>query len=74
MVASKAVGGVTPAAVVVIAVFLSLTAITAAMVDERSWVGNGHFDLWRIVEDENCGRFVQVKDTVSGVEELYEGF
>jgi len=45
MVTSEAVGGVTPAAVVVIAVLLGLTAISAAMVDKRRWVGNCHFDL-----------------------------
>lgn len=66
MLTSKAVGGVTPAAIVVIAVFLSLTAVAAAMVDEGSWVGNGHFDLWRIFEDENGGKFEQFEDTVSG--------
>jgi hypothetical protein len=45
MVASEAVGGVTPAAVVVIAVLLGLTAVSAAMVDKRRRVGNRHFDL-----------------------------
>jgi len=63
---SKAVGGVTPSAVIVIAVFLSLTAVAAAVVDERGGVGDGHFDLWRIFEDESCGRFVQFEDTVKG--------
>jgi len=52
MLTSKAVGGVTPAAIVVIAVFLSLTAVSAAMADEGSWVGNGHF---RFLEDISKG-------------------
>jgi hypothetical protein len=52
MLTSKAVGGVTPAAIVVIAVFLSLTAVSAAMADEGSWVGNGHF---RFLEDISGG-------------------
>jgi len=47
VVASKTVGGITPSTIIVIAVFLSLTAVAAAMVDKRGRVGLRHFDLWR---------------------------
>jgi hypothetical protein len=38
--------GITPAAVIMMAVLLSFATVTAAVVDERFWGDNCHFDLW----------------------------
>jgi len=61
---SETVGGIAPAAVIVIAILLGLATIATAMVDERFWGCNCHFDLFG-----GCMRkdsvFVQFEDTVS---------
>jgi hypothetical protein len=44
---SKTISGVTPTAIIVMAIFFEFTAVTTAMIDERSWSDNTHFDIFR---------------------------
>jgi hypothetical protein len=41
------ISGVTPTAIIVMAIFFEFTAVTTAMIDERSWSDNTHFDIFR---------------------------